>query len=95
MTSPLEACRANPNLCVPYILMASYLYYHKDVSPPTSDTEFDTICKLALDKWDEIRHRHKKLIKRDDLRAGTLYSLPEHKYPLIVKGAAYMWLGDT
>jgi hypothetical protein len=41
-----------------------------------------------LDKFDEIEHRHKHLISKDDLAAGTGYTLTKKDYPQIVIGAA-------
>lgn len=91
----LELCRQKPNLCVPFILMASYLYYIKEIDPPTSDTEFDALCKLMLVEWANITHPHKKLIKKADLKAGTLYALREDHYPLMTRGAAFSWLDNV
>ncbi len=88
----LKRCQENVNRCVPFILMASYLYYIKDTSSPISDQEFDQICKLALENWKKIKHRHKRLIKQEDLVCGTLYRVKEKQYPLIVKCSAYQWL---
>lgn len=71
------------------ILVASYLYYHKDFSL-MDDTEFDMLCKNAYDNWDTINHPHKHLLDQESLKAGTLYHLDETDYPLIVRT-----IGDT
>ena len=76
----------NANMLVPYYLMYSYLYYEKD-SPIVSDTEYDTICKRLYDEWDTIEHYHKHIINKEDLTAGTGYTL---KYPTIVKDTALL-----
>lgn len=56
-----------------------------------SDTEYDDIAKELLKNWDIFEHRHKYLITKGDLEAGTLYTLTEDKYPEIVKGAFWQW----
>lgn len=74
----------NPNMLIPYYLMHSYLYYVED-NPIVSDSEFDHICKMLLEKWDNVEHFHKHLINKDDLFAGTGYAL---EYPERVKYGA-------
>lgn len=68
-------------------LMSCYLYYEEGRSV-LSDAEFDALCKELLERWDEITHRHKALITKEDLEAGTGYAI---KYPNIVIGAARHW----
>ena len=51
------------NRLVPVYLMSSYLYYKKDESKLT-DGEFDMLCKRMLENWKDIKHPHKKLIKK-------------------------------
>lgn len=75
---------------VPHFLMASYLYYHEDISP-IPDTEFDKLCVRLLAAWDGIKHPHKKLIVKADLEAGSGFAIPLRKYPLIVKSASFRW----
>ena len=70
---------------VPIYLMSSYLYYRKDTSK-ISDGEFDLLCKRMLENWKEIKHPHKRLIKKKDLEAGTGYAI--RKYPTIVMSSA-------
>ena len=76
----------NSNMLVPYYLMYSYLYYEKD-SPIISDAEYATICKRLHDEWDDIEHYHKHIIDKENLVAGTGYSI---KYPTIVKDSALL-----
>ena len=73
---------------VPIFLMSSYLYYKKNTNV-LSDEQFDMLCKRMLDNWSKIKHRHKRLIKKDDLEAGTGYAIK--KYPTIVMSAAERW----
>jgi NAD-dependent DNA ligase len=77
----------NPNMIIPWLLMASYAYYYLNEAI-ISDGLYDTLCKETLLKWDEIYHQHKKLITKDELIAGSLYKLKEEDYPSIAKGAA-------
>lgn len=72
-------------------LMASYLYYIRFQSVIT-DPEYDMLTQVLLENWNNFEHMHKHLATREDLKAGTLYALGEDKYPLIVKGAADLWL---
>ena len=80
----------NPNMLIPWILMASYGYYFLD-RPLISDGLYDTLCKEAMLKWDEINHVHKQCFTKDHLIAGSLYTLKERDYPHLVKDAtAYL-----
>ena len=74
-------------------LMASYAYYilHESVMP---DEEYDKLATVLLKYWDQFDHQHKHLISKDDLEAGTLYSLRRHDYPLMVKNATELWLQE-
>ena len=77
------------NRLVPIYLMSSYLYYRKDESK-LSDGEFDMLCKRMLDNWKQIKHPHKRLIRKKDLEAGTGYAIK--KYPTIVISSAERWI---
>ena len=74
----------NPNMLIPYYLMFSFLYYEKNISL-IEDTEFDTMCKTLLDKYDELEHMHKDLVKKESLTAGTGYDI---KYTNMIKQSA-------
>lgn len=76
---------ANPNMLVPWFLMASYLYYIEDVSI-LSDTLYDRLCNMLDQQWDSIEHFHKHLVPRADLSAGTGFAITD--YPERVRGAA-------
>jgi len=73
----------NPNMMVPWYLMASYAYYEED-NPILSDGLFDGLAKRMLECWDDIDHWHKDLITTEDLEAGTLLT---RDFPERVKGA--------
>ena len=74
----------NPNLSVPWYLMASYAYYGLD-EPFLPDADFDALASFMLEDWENIQHRHKHMITEDDLRAGSLL---RRDFPEMVKGAA-------
>lgn len=61
-------------------LIHCYLYYKLDTAI-ISDTEFDKLCKDLLDSG--VEH---PLVSKDDLAAGTGYSIPEYP-PEIIKEA--------
>lgn len=73
----------NPNMMVPWYLMAAYSYYEQD-DPILSDGLFDALAKRMLECWDDIDHWHKDLITTEDLEAGTLLA---RDFPERVKGA--------
>lgn len=72
----------NPNLMVPWYLMASYAYYEQD-NPILSDAVFDRLGRRLLEMYDKVEHFHKHLITVDDLKAGTYLG----EYPSRIKGA--------
>lgn len=77
----------NPSMAVPWLLMAAYAYYHQD-SPILSDQAYDALADVVVERWGEIMHHHKHLLKREELlMASTLYWLAEADYPRRVVGA--------
>ena len=72
----------NPNMLVPWYLMAAYAYYVED-DPIITDGAYDKITQKLIDNWDVIDHFHKPLLSIDDLRAGTYLG----EYPTRVKSA--------
>lgn len=78
------------HMLVPYFLMASYLYYKRDVSL-LSDARFDKLCTELDAEWDDVEHRHKHLIDRDALKAGTGFQIAD--YPNMIIGAACQLAG--
>lgn len=83
----------SPNSAIPWFLMASYLYYQHDVSL-LSDSLYDQMAKAILEAWDELEHDHKKLIRKSDLIAGSLYRLKATDYPNRTKAAAVTLADD-
>lgn len=74
-------------VAVAWWLMASYLYYHCDVSI-LSDAYFDDLSEWLDRSWGDIDHFHKHLIDREALSAGTAFYLREDDYPLRTRRAA-------
>lgn len=73
----------NINMIVPLYLVAAYAYYIKD-DPLISDAVYDLMATTFLEYYDVIEHRHKYLVDKDALAAGTCLI---KEYPLIVDGA--------
>lgn len=82
----------SPNMMVPWFLMASYLYYHRDVSLLT-DERYDRLCQDLQQAWPEVEHVHKKVISLEHLKAGTGYSIAPEDYPTICTHAATQLAG--
>lgn len=80
------AIASTPNAIVSWVLMASYLYYHHDIGL-LSDGYYDELCRTMLTTWDLLQHEHKRLIKVEDLKAGSLYALKPEDYPQRLKYA--------
>lgn len=78
-----------PSKIVPILLISSYLYYIYGDSTPLSDAEYDKLCRILYDKWDEVTHPHLKLIDKEDLEAGSLYRLRD--YPQMTICASRDW----
>jgi hypothetical protein len=77
----LDVIDTNPNMMVPWYLMASYAYYEED-APILSDSMFDKLAKKLIDNWDTIEHQHKERLNLDMLYAGTYIG----EYPSRVEG---------
>jgi hypothetical protein len=80
----------HPNAVVAWWLMASFLYYHRDVSL-LSDDMFDKLGVRLAGNWNGISHPHKHLIKPDMTKSG--FYIREDDYPLMCKGAALRLVG--
>jgi hypothetical protein len=57
---------ANPNLLVPWYLMASHAYHWMDRAI-ISNVLYDEICRRLHLEWDVITHHHKRYIDRSAL----------------------------
>jgi len=54
--------------------MSSYAYYKLNESL-LSDEVFDKMCKWMLENWDNVEHRHKSLVNKESLSAGTGFDI--------------------
>lgn len=81
------AIESSLNMLVPYFLSASYLYYIRDESL-FSDALYDAICEALRENFDDLEHRHKHVIDRDALMAGTAFTLKAEDYPTMLTHAA-------
>jgi len=81
-----EITKTNKNMLVPWYLITAYAYYILDESL-IEDHEFDTMAKELLANYDSVEHRHKHLLTKENLEAGTLL-LAEENYLAIVVDVA-------
>lgn len=91
-------CRAaltsGPGALVSWYLMASWGYYHRDLSL-ISDGLFDELCVQLIASWDKVQyHPHAKVLDIEALRAGTGYQIKEADYPMIVRSAVRFLVGS-
>ena len=66
-----EIIENNPNMMIPWYIMASHAYYTMD-DPILTDGLYDELAQTMLSSWNTLEHIHKHLITEEDLRAGTL-----------------------
>jgi NAD-dependent DNA ligase len=83
----MEINKLTKEQLVPQYLIHSFLYYIEE-DPVITDASYDKLCRMLLSNFDDINHRHKGLVTKEALRAGTGYHLAENDYPRIVIGAA-------
>lgn len=77
-----------PRSGVAWFLMASYLYYCRNVSM-FRDEFYDWLATTMGSSWAFFaEHRHAHLVTEADLQAGTLYRMTEDDYPTITKDTA-------
>lgn len=75
--------KKNKNSVVGYLLVASYIYYYRPhMAPILSDSVYDKMAKWLYSNFDEVEHKYKHLINRDDLKAGSLFAIGDYDYPL-------------
>lgn len=80
------AATRNPNMMVPWFLMAAYAYEQLD-DPIISDSAWDDLCNRLKQEWKSIHHRHKWIIDRHQLGTATASYLVKDDYPGMVIGA--------
>lgn len=73
---------------VPWALMASFLYYHRDATI-LSDEAYDWLTVVVREDFDFITHRHRDLLAplREN-STSSLYQLRERDYPQVTRSAA-------
>lgn len=60
----------NHDLAARKVIVASYMYYMFD-APPLSDGEYDALCKIVADNWDQLDPvRQWQLGSADEIRAS-------------------------
>lgn len=73
---------------VPWVLMAAYLYYHKDTTI-LSDECYDDLARLVKEDYPFIRHPHRDLLAPlQDSATSSLFHLKEDDYPRMARAAA-------
>jgi hypothetical protein len=73
---------------VPWVLMASFLYYHRDVTI-LSDECYDALAKIVAEDFPFITHPHRdRLASLVGAGTSSLYDLKEEDYPLMARSAA-------
>ena len=80
------ALATSRNMLVPWYLIACWAYFVGD-HPLLTDARFDRLCRELDGEWETIEHRHKHLVDRAWLQAGTC-GLAREAYPCSVRGAA-------
>ena len=75
-----EIISGDPNMLVPWYLIASYAYYVLD-DPVISDDLYDRVCFLLAEELDAVNidHMHAHMCDPEALRAGTGFHVT--KYP--------------
>lgn len=84
---------ANPNMLVPWYLMASYAYY---VYGKTiiSDALYDQICQRLDAEWDSIEHRDKPIIECAFLKRCSGAYICDDNVPAQARGSLdYLLVG--
>lgn len=66
----IDTIESNPNMLVPWYIMAAYSYYVED-NPLLTDGSFDRLATRLLENFDKVEHQHKEFIDKDALYAGS------------------------
>lgn len=86
-----EDFKEAPKSVVAWLIMGSWLYYYKpNLDPILEDATFDNACKWLYENYDKVEHKYKHLIKKDDLKQGSLYSLGSYDYP-----GSLIWIAEA
>ena len=82
----LKIVNKNINMSVPWILMASYTYYHED-KHLISDELYDKLFNMIKSN-DKITHFHRYIIEDYHMIIGSLFDIKKEDYPTRIIGAA-------
>jgi len=88
MLTDVDIEKLDATQLVPFYWMAGWLYQN-DHDLIMTDPAWDLLCKRLDAEWDEIEHRHKKKIKREDLETATAMRHTDKRTPLIAQIAAW------
>lgn len=89
----LAALARGPDAAVPWVLMASFLYYHRDTTI-LSDGVYDQLTRAVVDNYAVLTHQHRVYLSRLAYGANTsLFDIPEKEYPAICRSAAMRLAG--
>ena len=80
----MDTIESNPNMLVPWYIMAAYAYYVED-NPLLTDGSFDRLTTRLLEKFDEVEHLHKEFIDKDTVCAGTYLGEYPTRIPEVIK----------
>lgn len=83
----IQAVWISQNMLVPWYLMASFAYYHRNCNL-LSDDVFDAFCRRIDDVHPQLVHRHAHLIPLPS--RSNAHALLEAAYPRIVRDTARM-----
>lgn len=77
----MRVTRQTPALLISWWLMSNYAY-RIDADPIISDNCYDELCRILLEKFDDLEHPHKHLVTKEDLACGSDFGVAfEDMYP--------------
>lgn len=84
----LKEIDGHPNVLIPWFLIVTYAkrVHRLDL---VSEATYRVLVTGIVALWDQIDHRHKHLIRLEDLRRGQFH-LTARDYPSIVRSATQM-----
>ncbi len=90
LESHIEAiAHTAPNRLVGLYLMASYLYYcDEQYAPILSDNAYDLLCVHLGRLYPQLHHPHKHLIRIEEGKVSSNFTMRADQYPLIVQHTA-------
>lgn len=85
----IDMVERNPNLVIPWLLMAAYLYYWRNLSL-LSDGLYDQLARGLKACWGDVHHFHKAVLPSSFLSDGSssLFTLAREDFPLRCRAGA-------